>query len=468
VPAVHGSWQSIARAAAWVAFDLWFWLWLIVLAVHLDPLLVPFVLPLFAVRGALLPGWLACADGAPEASGFAVLRRAVEQAEGQRMQGILLEALLLFGALGMCINLLALGAGLIGIGQAMLGLDLSFVNAFLSHKNHFALLFVMSTALTLLEPLRAALSAVLYTDALLTREGIAVRSLVVRATEARSRQRAAAALVLAFVLGAAARGVAQEPEPEIAIDESELVDEAAEAVEEAEVARAEAEVEPEEPCEGACLRARERDAAVRERATTILAEPAFAEFPEEDWSVDAAGKDIIAKWLEKLLEWLAQNEAQQTRSRDGLLGKVELPPAAFFIVVAALFAIVALFWLGRARQKIDTEAAKAADDDPLARPAEAHLDDALALASRDLRAALRSLYLATLVGLERRSLLHLAPEYTNGQYLRSLPHGDDRQMFGAFTRIFDAVHYGARTPSHEDFATCRSLAEQLIAGGHRP
>jgi hypothetical protein len=459
VPAVHGSWQSIARASAWVAFDLWFWLWLIVLAVHLDPLLVPLVLPLFAVRGALLPGWLACADGAPEASGFAVLRRAIEQADGQRMQGILLEALLLFGALGVTINLLALGAGLIGIGQEMLGLDLSFVNAFLSHKNHFALLFVMSTSLTLLEPLRAALSAVLYTDALLTREGIAVRSLVVRATETRSRQRSAAALVLALVLGAGVPVMAQEPEPEVLIDDGELVE-----TEDME----EPPVEPEEPCEGACLRARENDAAVRGRAATILSQPAFAEFPEEDWSVDAAGKDIIAKWLEKLLAWLAQNEAQQSRSRDGVLGKVDLPPAAFFIAVAALLAIVALFLLGRGRTKVEAEAVKAADEDPLSRPAEAHLDDALALASRDLRAALRSLYLATLVGLERRSLLHLAPEYTNGQYLRSLPHGDDRQMFGAFTRIFDAVHYGARTPSHEDFATCRSLAEQLIAGAQRP
>src|SRR5690606_32130231 len=49
VEAVHGSGGSIVRAALWVAVDLWFWLWFLVLAVHLDPWLVPFLLPLFAV-----------------------------------------------------------------------------------------------------------------------------------------------------------------------------------------------------------------------------------------------------------------------------------------------------------------------------------------------------------------------------------------------------------------------------------
>jgi hypothetical protein len=457
VPAVHGSWQSIARAAVWVALDLWFWLWLVVLAIHLDALLVPLVLPLFAVRGALFPAWLACADGAPDAGGFAVLRRAVEQADGQRVQGILLELLLLIGALGVGINLLALGGGIISIGQEMLGLDLSFVNAFLSYKNHFALLFVLALSLTVFEPLRAALSAVLYTDALLTREGISVRSLVVRATEARSRGRAAALGVLALLCTSPLR--AQDESGELPVESNT---EGAELVLAPEAAE---ELVPEEPCEGACLRARESDARVRDRAASILAAPAFEEFPEEDWSVDAEGKDIVTRWLEKLFEWLLQQkEQEQARSQDGILSDVNLPPAAFFIALAVVIAAVGIFWLARRGPAAEHLTTAPASDDPLARPAEAHLDDALALASRDLRAALRSLYLATLVGLERRSMLHLAPERTNGQYLRELPQGDDRQMFGAFTRIFDAVHYGARTPSHEDFATCRSLAERLIAG----
>lgn len=467
IEAVHGKSSAIVRAALWVAVDLWFWLWFLVLAVHIDPWFVPLLLPLFAVRGALLPAWLACGDATQDASGFVVLRRAMEQVEGRRVTGIGIELCLLLAALGIGLNLLALGAGLVSVGQDMLGLDLSLVNAFLSHKNYFALLFILALSLTLVEPLRAAVSAILFSDALLSREGIAVRSLVVKATEPKPRfGRGHALLALLVATAFASRLEAQAAPPthepmQVAPDATVVVPPGAFEHEANEYAA------EEEPCEGSCARARERDEQVRARVRTILAEPVFAEFPEADWSANARGKNVFSKWLEELLRWLTeQNEQESRRLDDGLLPSLELPPPAFFIVVALLIALFAAYRMWRGRGEREPEEHESPQSEtPLSRPAEAHLEDALALASKDLRMALRSLYLATLVGLSRRSLLTLAPERTNGQYLRELPAGEDKQMFAAFTRIFDAVHYGARTPSPEDFAACRSLAERLITGG---
>jgi hypothetical protein len=463
----QGPSAGIARAALWVGLDLWFWLWILVLAVHLDPWFVPVALPLFAVRGALLPSWLACADATPDASGFRVLRRAVELSEGRRGQGMLLELLLALAAIGLAINLAALGAGAVSVGEDMLGLDLALTQAFLSSKNHFALLFVMSFALTLLEPLRAALSAVLFTDALLSREGIAVRSLVVRAVEPRSRPRQAAALVAALWLGSVplhARAQAEPGDTRRAADETLSSQPAVgEEGEEGEAEEAE-----EDPCEGACLRAREADADVETRAEHILGDRAFTEFPEENWSMDQVAQNALSDWIENvLLPWLFGNKSEDEAASPPEAGKpLALPSAGFFLVVAAvILVLLLLLMLHRARTpRSDAGALVEAAEDPLKRPAEEHLQEAVTLSARDLSLALRSLYLATLVGLERRNLLGLSPERTNGQYLRELPDGDDRRMFASFTRVFDAVHYGARVPSLDDFRTCRMLAERLIAG----
>jgi hypothetical protein len=476
VPKPHGPSAGIARAALWVALDLWFWLWLLVLAVHVDPWLVPLTMLLFALRGALLPSWLACADATEDVSGFRVLRRAIELSEGQRARGIVTELVLLLAAIGVALNLAALGAGIISIGQEMLGLDLSLTNAFLSAKNHFALLFVFTLSLTLLEPLRASLSAVLFTDALLSREGIAVRSLVTRAIEPKTRGSQGAALSVLLLLGLyTAHTEAQELVP------GQLADESSEAasgptsdaeIDDGLVVEGVEEAPAEEPCEGACLRARESDALVQEQAESILADRAFAEFPEEDWSMDAVSENALSEWFTNVfLKWLLGDKDKQDAQPPVDEGKkLSLPAASFFLVTAGIILVLLLLFALRSTRGKDGDASPTTPEleDPLKRPAEAHLDDALSLSTRDLSAALRSLYLATLVGLERRSMLDLSPERTNGQYLRTLPDGDDRRMFAAFTRVFDAVHYGARVPSVDDFRTCRSLAERLIAGGRAP
>ena len=459
----HGPTAGIARAALWMGLDLWFWLWILVLAVHLDPWFVPLALPLFAVRGALLPTWLACADATPEASGFRVLRRAVELSEGRRGQGVLIELLLALAALGVAVNLAALGAGAVSVGQDMLGLDLALTQAFLSSKNHFALLFVMSLALTLLEPVRAAVSAVLFTDALLSREGIAVRSLVVRAVEPPRRGAHRAALVAALLLWS--MPLRSHAQPAVTPAEPAPLSAGAE---EAAQEPAEDEELAEEPCEGACLRAREADTDVGRRAQHILSDRAFTEFPEENWSMDQVAQNALSDWIEKvLLPWLLGDQQEQEDTPPAGAGTpLALPSAGFFLVVAAvILVLLLLLMLHRARTpRSEAAALVEADEDPLKRPAEKHLEEAISLSTRDLSLALRSLYLATLVGLERRSLLGLSPERTNGQYLRELPEGDDRRMFASFTRVFDAVHYGARVPTLDDFRTCRMLAERLIAG----
>jgi hypothetical protein len=90
------------------------------------------------------------------------------------------------------------------------------------------------------------------------------------------------------------------------------------------------------------------------------------------------------------------------------------------------------------------------------------LDEAARLAAGgDARGALRALYLATLFALDRNRLIEYEPSRTNWQYLRSLPQGDVRQAFAAFTRIFDHKWYGHEPATLDDYRACRRLADRI-------
>jgi hypothetical protein len=91
-----------------------------------------------------------------------------------------------------------------------------------------------------------------------------------------------------------------------------------------------------------------------------------------------------------------------------------------------------------------------------------YLDEAAQLAERgEARAALRALYLATLVNLDRAHLIDFEPAKTNWQYLRGLPPGELRKLFAAFTRIFDHKWYGHEPATPEDYRRSRALAERI-------
>ncbi len=459
---VHGalaSRASMVRAALWVGFELWFWLWPAVVLIRVDPWLLPALLPLWCVRAAIAPSWLAVIDASGETTGIRTFKAAILHCEGQRGQAIVCELFLLLGALAIAFNVGAVVMLAVTLAQTALGLDLSTVRAFVSPQNHFMLLSVVAFALVLLEPVRAALSSLLYVQAELERGGAGVRALVHRAVQPREGG-AGARMGLLVCLLLAVPEVAAAEQPDLF---------PASAVEPAEAETSEAE-QLEQACDEPCQRALARDATIEARVEQILAEPEFAEFPDERWDID--GKGALQRWLAELFaRWFADLDAPSEKSPSGAFRGAELPGAAFFLTLAVVLLMIALARLsffGGAHRVTRTGDAAPARDDPFERAADDHFADAQRLFADDPREALRALYLGALVGLARKDLLQLAPERSNGQYLRQLKGRAERALFAELTRTFDAVHYGQRALDRERFQRCLELARALAAPGDAP
>jgi len=451
---------SLLRASFWVGADLWFWLWPLMVVLHVDPWLTPLLLPVWCVRGAIAPSWLAVANASGEGSGFGVLRAALAHCEGQRGQAFACELLLLLGVLASILNVGAALVLLVSLGQSALGLDLASVRAFVSPQNHFVLLCVSAFGLVLVEPLRAALASVLYVDAELVREGAAARTAVARALASTQRAGArgrshdgplrAGLSVLLCLWIAAGHARAQAPAP-AALHEDTTTDTS--------------KVTPEQACDEVCLRAQERDATVEDRVRAILSEPEFREFPDEAWGID--GKGSLRRWLEKWFDdWFKRASSPETpdaraRSRWG-----DVPGAKLFLTLAVVLLMIALakltFGVGPRRTTRAPERGPAKEPDPFTRSSADHFADAERLFAQSPRAALRALYLGSLVGLARQDLVQLAPERTNGHYLRQLSGRSQRAPFGELTRTFDAVQYGGLALDQAAFQRCLSLARALV------
>lgn len=442
---------------AWVAgLGLWVWSWLLVLGSLGGPVGVVAVVPLLALRGAVAPSWLARATREPDA-GWRAFGRAIGDTGGRRFEALLIEAMMLAGALGLALNLyVLLMIGLL-LARSFAGIELASIETFLSPNNTFVLLTVGASALILLEPLRAALSALAYTDARVREDGLDLRAAVEDAIERSARRapppgaRAAAALLVVLAGSGLAR--AQEPPPAFpppplgeALDE-ELT-------------------EPGERPLGLSLvghipyaRPTDGDLGADERAREILSRSEFRELAEHRG-------DGLRELVERLFEWLLRPREELPQVDTSALSGLALPGAWFFIAAALvlLLAVGVFLFVTRRRERRDAaSAASALTSDPRDRPPAAFLDDAARLAeSGELRDALRALYLATLVALDRRRLIAFDPHLTNWKYLRQMPRGSARDAFAAFTRLFDHKWYGREPTTPAEYERCRVLAQQIV------
>jgi Domain of unknown function (DUF4129) len=445
---LHGPASSLLAGAICVGAELWLWLWLLIAALSLDPWFALAALPLFSLRGALAPSWLAACDAA--ATPGAVARAALRAADGQRLLAVGAELLLLLGSVGLFFNLGALLAAFISLSQDLLGLDLSFVRAFISPRNHFALLGVAGLSLSAFEPLRAAFSAVLFAEQRRAREGIGVRALVERCLA----QGASGAARLALLLGLLAplQAWAQaEPAGELA---------------------AETEHEPppgagsasaEEDCDETCSEARARDDQLLVQLVSILEGHEFREFPEAAFGGEL-GEDALARWFEGFWRWLQGGDTPPRAATQR--GRLPAAPSARVALAAGLFLLTTsvLLWLASARRRRRPKpGARAAATQPEAPAPELSLQAALA-AQNDPHEALRLLYLASLSGLARRGRLTLSHALTNGHYLAQLPEGPERTRLAELTGLFDRARYGALAPSGAELARSRTLAAALVRG----
>ncbi len=470
---------DVVRTALVVGLGLWVWAWLLVAGSLAGAVGIALVLPVFALRGAVAPAWLARAACTNDAGLRGFGRAALDHA-GARVAGVAIEAMLIGAALGLAVNLYGLLALAAVLGRSLFGLEVALVQAFLSPQNDFVLLVVGLAAFVLLEPLRAASAAAGYLDARVREEGLDLRALVDDALTVgvRTAARAALGLVAVGALALATSQAAAQPRPVPGADGGPSVSDdegtrwldaikprpaaaprvaaSGRGVGEAIGARRDA-VEGHESIDDSA------DSAVRARVDAVLARPEFREFAE----ARGAG---ITELLTRILEWLL-------RPRD--LGWLPEPPALalpmpggwFFLLLAALLVVAVLAYLvsaHRPRAAASPAGASAAVSlaDVRERPPAELLDEAGLLAARGaLREALRALYLATLVALDRRRLIAFDPHRTNWQYLRAMPRGEARRLFAEFTRIFDHKWYGAEPTALADYEACRALAAAIVAQG---
>lgn len=422
---------DVCCTAGVAGIGLWVWLWLLALFALASPWAVAGALPLLALRGAVAPSWLARSRCARE-RGLAAFGRAFDDTSGLRGAFLIVELLALFGSIGLFANLYALVSFSLMLADSLLGFDVAFMSTFLSPDNTFVLLLVAAATLLLFEPLRAAISAQAFVTARTRRDGADLHAAVDRVIAAgRTPRRApaaappsAGAAALLLLMGGALGSPAR------ADDRQESA----------------------------------ADAFTRQQVEQILSGAEFREFAERE-------SDPLSDWLERLFRSLddvggtESNRAEPTPERKGTISPFAI--MAIALVALCLLAVYVASQRTLARPMHASEAAGAAEL-PRARAPSSLLDEAAMLAARgDPSAALRALYLACLIALDRGRLIEFDAHKTNGQYLRAMAAGPLRDGFAGFTRVFDRTFYGHADASPADYAACRALAEQILGSVER-
>lgn len=444
--AFHASISLPLRASFWSGLELWLWLWTVVCVVRVEPWWVAALLPVFSLRAAIAPSFLAVLDrSTASTTGARVLLAALRHADRQRFLGISCELFLCAAALGLAFNF---GAGLtllISLAQRALGLELALMQAFLSPENHFGLLCIASVSLILLEPVRASLSAVLYADAENRSEGLWIKELVEKAISSpkRSLQRHVFCIALCGLL----------PLPAYAQSNLSEKDKAEELL------RLSA-----QPCDLDCADSRARDQASLERIQRVLTSHVFREFPEDSWHITTTDSDSIDRWLDALLRHFIHGE-QSAPGATNSGTEASIPTLTFFLLIATVALLLAL--ANVALRNLADRSLQRFPVAPRLPESEDHTGDehyfaeALRLLNEDPSAAMQWLYLAALHNLARRSLLSLSPAHANGHYLHALRERPEYESFAELTQYVNAVRYGNIHITPEALERCLLLVRSL-------
>ncbi len=466
---------TAVRTASAVGVGLWLWAWLLALGSLGGWLGVVLVLPLFALRGAVAPSWIARSACAPR-GGWRAFSDAVGDHSDRRIEGVLTEALILAGWLGLAVNLYVAALVTVMLLRSFGGLELAAVESFLSQSNTFVLLAVAGLTFVIFEPLRAAHSAVSYVGARVRAEGLDLRAGLedaIRHAKGRARDRAvraAAALVAVTLALGAATTEAQDVPPPPAFEEQSSFEEPYEPPPAFDPDLAPADLMPvDDPGQASSfeLPLDPADAELQGSVESILARDEFREFEDRR---GAGARDLF----QRLLDWLNRRSPEAPDVRPSGLPSVALPGAWAFLVLGGLLLLAVILYLaftmGARGAKAEAAASPTAGPvDPRERAPRSFLDEAAALAEAgDLRGALRALYLATLVALDRRRWIAFDPHLTNWQYLRQMPRGATRDTFRELTRLFDYKWYGEEETTLGDYERCRALAAEIVEAGRTP
>lgn len=443
-PEIEIKGQSVGNALL-VGFiagaGLWCWLWFFVLIAEATPYACIPLMPLLGLRGAVAPSWLA-RSGVVDEGAFASWGNAIRDTGQSRASGLLAETMLLLGVLGVGINLYLIAGFAVSMGRTYFGFDLALVESFVSLRNGFVLVVFACIAFVLVEPYRAVLSALHFIGARARTEGIDLSASIDAAVAHTRLRRTGAAVSVLLVCAMAGHAVAQDT-PDLKDPQNVLI--VGEEVK--------PDVEPPPPTA--------RDLEVREEVVQILERPEFREFEDDDSS------NFLDELRRMLNRQLDDADPDVNTAPVGIAG-AGLPGAQVFLIIAGVFLLVVLvaLFLGLVKEKesVQEVALATAVADLREQAPTVFLDEASQLAAQGrYREALRSLYLATLVALDRQRLISFDPHLTNWQYMRQMPRSEVRDLFGRFTRAFDFKWYGQEPTLEEDYLTCRALADRICA-----
>lgn len=207
-------------------------------------------------------------------------------------------------------------------------------------------------------------------------------------------------------------------------------------------------------------------ATARERLLEILSRPEFRQAPP----ARASFTEMLERPLAGLLEWFGQTffgGIPFDELPDGHRALFWMPAA----VVAAVAAVVAVrsarrLLRGPATARLGPPPGRAAlPDDPATHLAEAHR---LAAAGAH-REALRALFRAVLLSLDRAGLIRYRPPATNREYVREL-HArspDLSALLGGLADRYELAWYGGRPAGEADWASGLELATRLLEAAGR-
>jgi hypothetical protein len=355
--------------------------------------------------------------------------RAIEDNRGARAVMLGLELAVSLCLLVLFVNLYALGATALLLANSVLGLDVSFVAAFLAPDNEFLLLLLLGLCWLALEPLRAAVSALAFSEARGRNEGADLHAAIDEldagspVQDAQSRAGARAIAVLVCVLASASAAHAAPPV------------------------------------------ASSGDDAVRQRVQQILRRGEFHE-----WGSDSGQHAWFADWLDRLFGQHNENEGSLPSAPRF---SVRVPAALVIGLSIVLLALVVWYVSSEARRAKRNAPPVAATSPPPPSASRPPLSpEQLAHAAELARAgqydeAVRVLYGGTLALLARAALILLDRSRTNGQYVRALPAGALREQLGQLTLLFERTWYGKQAATQADYLEAERCVQQLRAAAER-
>jgi hypothetical protein len=168
-----------------------------------------------------------------------------------------------------------------------------------------------------------------------------------------------------------------------------------------------------------------------------------------------------------ITDWLSAMYRRVITWLDDRATNNSVSSGIFALLLVALVAGVGFLVSRRALGRMVREVAPAEESDVPATPVAARERAAESARTGDYQSALRFLFLATMLDLQASGAIELRPGVTNREYLRLIRPGSmsrqSQYVLEELVYLFDAVRYGHRAVSADEYARAGELSRRATA-----